>query len=120
MMLIFSCGNEETDCDQDIWAGTYEGTITLNRDPVTITIEASDDNKIKISYVLEMDSGERTGIYEDVEVTDCEFVQTFLIDGTQIILNGILMEDLLWLTENVYVTPGGNVSNTWPFEATRI
>jgi hypothetical protein len=120
MLLIFSCNDSDIVCNQDDWAGTYEGNLTLNQDPVTIEIEAISSDTIRISYVLELDSGVRTMTYDNVEVTECEFVQTFLIQGTQIILNGILMEDLLWLTENVYETPGGTISTPWPFSANRI
>jgi len=86
VFCMFSCGDDADDCIQADWVGTYSGTIDCDGtvEDVTVTVTASGDTDVIISYEQDVFTTEFDALTPDgcsVEQSATALGATFSFDA---------------------------------------
>ena len=121
MISVFTaCGDDEEDCVQADWVGTYSGTITCTESSgtledsgdVTVNITASGSNNIIITYDSDLTEIET----EPLAFSGCTLSETVSDGGFSLTITADLAGDELTLTD---VFSADTESSTCVINATR-
>ncbi len=119
LSVFAACGNDDDDCAQADWVGTYSGTIVCTEDgveedpeDVTVTITASGTDQLVFEY-----DTPSTGLETDpLDISGCDVNFSASEQGITLTVSADLDGDNLKFTD---VFSGNGFSSTCVIDATR-